>query len=154
VATPTGQKPGLSLLWRSSYLRDLALLVSIGAIGAALLDYVFKLEATHAYAKGAPLLRFFAIFYTATGLATFVIQTTLARRVRGRLGIAKTVASLPLTLGVGSIVSLIVPGLWTVGIARGAEATTRSSLFRSSYELFSMPVRPDEKRSVKAMIDV
>jgi hypothetical protein len=154
VATAGGQKPGLSLLWRSSYLRDLALLVSVGAIGAALLDYVFKMEATRAYAKGAPLLRFFAIFYTATGLATFVIQTTLARRVLERLGIAKTVSSLPLTLGVGSIVSLVVPGLWTVGIARGAEATMRSSLFRSSYELFYMPVRPDEKRSVKAMIDV
>jgi hypothetical protein len=149
-----GEKPGLSLLWRSSYLRDLGLLVSIGAIGAALLDYVFKMEATNAYAKGAPLLRFFAIFYTATGLATFVIQTTLARRVLERLGIARTVSSLPLTLGLGSIVSLIVPGLWTVGVARGAEATMRSSLFRSSYELFYMPVRPDEKRSVKAMIDV
>jgi hypothetical protein len=147
-------KPGLSLLWRSSYLRDLALLVSAGAIGAALLDYVFKLEATHAYAKGAPLLRFFAIFYTVTGVATFAVQTTLARRVLEKLGVAKTVSSLPVTLGLGSIASLIVPGLTSVGIARGAEMTMRSSLFRSSYELFYMPVPPEEKRSVKAMIDV
>ena len=152
-AAPAG-KPGLSLLWRSSYLRDLALLVSLGAIGAALLDYVFKLEATRAYAKGAPLLRFFAIFYTATGVATFAVQTTLARRVLEKLGVARTVSSLPLTLGFGSIASLIAPGLATVGIARGAEMTTRSSLFRSSYELFYMPVAPEEKRSVKAMIDV
>jgi ATP:ADP antiporter, AAA family len=147
-------KAGLSLLWRSSYLRDLAVLVSLGAIGAALLDYVFKLEATQTYAKGAPLLRFFAIFYTATGVATFAVQTTLARRVLEKLGVAKTVSSLPVTLGLGSIASLIAPGLWSLGIARGAEMTVRSSLFRSSYELFYMPVAPEEKRSVKAMIDV
>ena len=147
-------KPGLSLLWRSSYLRDLALLVSVGAIGAALLDYIFKLEATRAYAKGAPLLRFFAIFYTVTGVATFAVQTTLARRVLEKLGVAKTVSSLPVTLGAGSIASLLMPGLVSVGIARGAEMTMRSSLFRSSYELFYMPVAPEEKRSVKAMIDV
>src|SRR5262249_1326779 len=128
-ATSSDDKPGLSLLWRSSYLRDLGLLVSVGAIGAALLDYVFKAQATAAYAKAAPLLRFFAIFYTTTSLATFVIQTTITRRLLERLGLSRTVSSLPVTLGVGGLTALVAPSLMVVSIMRGAEATVRSSLF-------------------------
>ncbi|HJZ88719.1 MAG TPA: Npt1/Npt2 family nucleotide transporter [Polyangia bacterium] len=157
---PAAEKPapppraGLSILWRSSYLRDLALLVSLGAIGAALLDYVFKAQASSAVARGAPLLRFFAIFYTATSLMTFLVQTTVTRRLLERLGLARTAASLPVTLGLGSVAALVAPSLGCVAIARGAEATVRSSLFRSGYELFYMPVAPDQKRAAKAMIDV
>ncbi len=150
----SAEKPGLSLLWRSGYIRDLALLVSLSAIGAALLDYVLKAAATASYGRGAPLLRFFGIYYTATSLATLLVQTALTRRILERFGLARTVATLPLTLGAGGVAALLAPGLWCLAIARGAEAALRSSLFRSGYELFYTPMRPTEKRAVKTMIDV
>lgn len=152
--TAAPSRPRLSVVWRSSYLRDIALLVSLGAIGSALLDYVLKAQAATAYDRGAPLLRFFAIFYTATSVATFLVQTTLTRRVLEKLGLARTVQALPAVLAAGGAAALIAPGLACVAMARGAEATVRSSLFRSAYELLYMPVAPDEKRTAKALIDV
>ena len=150
----SAEKPGLSLLWRSAYIRDLALLVSLSAIGGALLDYVLKAAATGSFGRGAPLLRFFGVYYTATGLATLLVQSALTRRVLERFGLARTVATLPLTLGAGGLAALLAPGLWSLVIARGAEAALRNSLFRSGYELFYTPVRPAEKRAVKTMVDV
>src|SRR5207245_9130452 len=72
VAPPSSEPHGatLSLIWRSSYIRDLALLVSLSAIGAALIDYVFKAQASAAYGRGAPLRRLFGLFYRGTNLTT------------------------------------------------------------------------------------
>ncbi|HEY0991753.1 MAG TPA: Npt1/Npt2 family nucleotide transporter, partial [Kofleriaceae bacterium] len=107
-----------------------------------------------AYAGGGSLLRFFAIFYTATSLATFLVQTTATRRVLEKLGVARTVLSLPAVLAAGGAVALIAPGLAVVASARGAETMVRGSLFRSAYELLYVPVAPEEKRTAKALIDV
>jgi len=151
---PRAERAGLSLLWRSGYVRDLALLVSLSAIGAALLDYALKAQAAASYGRGAPLLRFFGLYYTATSLATLVIQTTSTRSFLERFGLARTVATLPVTVGAGGLAALLAPGLWCLSIGRGAESALRNSLFRSGYELFYTPMRPAEKRSVKTMIDV
>jgi len=153
-SAPTTEKAGLSLLWRASYIRDLALLVSLSAIGAALLDYALKAQAAASYGRGAPLLHFFGLYYTGTSLATLLVQTGLTRRFLERFGLARTVATLPFTLGAAGVAALLAPNLWCLAIARGAEGALRSSLFRSGYELFYTPMRPAEKRSVKTMIDV
>jgi AAA family ATP:ADP antiporter len=153
-SAPHTERPGLSLLWRSHYIRNLGLLVLLSAIGEALLDYALKAQAAASYGRGAPLLRFFGLYYTAAGLATLLVQTGLTRRILERFGLARTVATLPLTLGAGALAALLAPGLWCLAIARGAEGALRNSLFRSGYELFYTPVRPAEKRLVKTMIDV
>jgi AAA family ATP:ADP antiporter len=153
-SAPPKENPGLSLLWRSSYIRDLALLVSLSAIGGALLDYALKAQAAASFGRGAPLLRFFGLYYTATSLVTLLVQTGFTRRVLERFGLARTVAALPVTLGAGSVAALLAPSLWCLAVARGAEGALRNSVFRSGYELFYTPMRPAEKRSVKTMIDV
>jgi ATP:ADP antiporter, AAA family len=150
----TGEKAGPALLWRSSYIRDLGLLVLLSAIGEALLDYALKAQAAASYARGAPLLRFFGLYYTAAGLLTLLVQTGLTRRFLERFGLARTVATLPITLGAGGVAALLAPSLWSLVIARGAEGALRNSLFRSGYELLYTPMRPAEKRSIKTMIDV
>jgi ATP:ADP antiporter, AAA family len=160
-ATTPGERPilpaekaGPALLWRSSYIRDLGLLVLLSAIGEALLDYALKAQAAATYARGAPLLRFFGLYYTAAGLLTLLVQTGLTRRFLERFGLARTVATLPITLGAGGVAALLAPSLWSLVIARGAEGALRNSLFRSGYELLYTPMRASEKRSIKTMIDV
>ena len=54
------------------YLRNLALLVLLGTTGAALVDYLFKAQAVETFGRGDNLLRFFALYYAATSLLTFV----------------------------------------------------------------------------------
>ena len=145
---------GFRLLLGSRYTRDLAVLVMLGTLTATLLDYVFKLEAAATYSRGPGLLRFFAIFYAVAGLLTFVVQAGLGRLFLTRFGLAPTVATLPAAVATTGLGALLVPGLASVALARGAESTLRYSLFRSGYEVFYTPIPPDEKRAVKTIIDV
>lgn len=145
---------GLRVLATEPYLASLASLVFMGTVAATLVDYVFKVYATDTFAGGENLMRFFAIFYTGIGLVTFALQTALSRISLEKLGLAKTVATLPSALAVGSMAALVFPGLSTAGLARAAESIFRSSLFRTSYELFYTPVSATQKRTAKPLIDV
>ncbi|MCK5351512.1 hypothetical protein KAJ77_02985, partial [bacterium] len=71
-----------------------------------------------------------------------------------RLGLAKTVATLPAAVGVGALGVLFAPGLASAAMARGGESVFRSSLFRSGYELFYPPISLQQKRTTKPLIDV
>jgi hypothetical protein len=145
---------GLRVLQRDSYLRNLAILVVLGTVSAAILDYVLKVQATQSVRSDAGLLRFFALFYMTTGVLTFLIQAVLGQRALEKLGIARTVASHAVAVGATAAGTLISPSLASATIARGAESVLRSSLYRSGYELFFLPIPPAEKRATKGLIDV
>src|SRR5262249_23250337 len=53
---------------RSPLLLTLAAIVLLGALGAALLDYVFKVYATATLGRGTDLLRFFAFFHAGVAV--------------------------------------------------------------------------------------
>jgi AAA family ATP:ADP antiporter len=139
---------------RTPLLWQLASLVFLGTCTAALLDYLFKLGATLAIGKGPLLVRYFAMYYTACQVLTFLMQTFLARPAVERLGIAKSVASLPVAVGFGSVVALLVPVYPLVIAVRALEVILRGSLFRSGYEFLYTPVPPSDKRAVKTVVDV
>lgn len=145
-------RSGFEVLKSAPYLRDLALLVLTGTVSAALLDYVFKARAAATFA-GGDLLRFFGLFYTAVGLATFLVQSALTRRLLAR-GLARTASTLPGVVALGGAAAIAAPGLAAAAAARGLEASVRSSLFRSSYELFYNPIRRADKRAAKTLVDV
>jgi hypothetical protein len=147
-------RSGLRVLAEARYLRDLAALVLLGTAGAALMDYVFKVQAVGMFGNGQALLRFFAIYYAAISLVTFVIQALANRIVLERLGLAAGAGTPSMALLGGSLAALAVPGLATAVGARGAESAFRGSLFRSSYEIFYTPIPPGEKRAAKSLIDV
>jgi hypothetical protein len=136
------------------YLRNLALLVLLGTTGAALVDYLFKARAVETFGRGDHLLRFFAVYYGATSLLTFVVQTTLCRTVLEKCGLAFAASTPSAALLAGSAGALLAPGFSSIAIARGGEAVCRGSLFRAGYELFYTPIPAAEKRSAKSLIDV
>ena len=139
---------------KSSYLRDLALLVLVINIGATMLDFAFKARATAAFPTGDELIRFFAIFYTAVAVVTLILQAGASKRALSGFGLAGTAAALPLGIGAGGAALMFIPGLAAAAVARGAESTLRSTFFRSGYELFFTPVPAAEKRAAKPVIDV
>jgi hypothetical protein len=141
-------------LRRAPYLRNLGLLVFIGTVGAALLDYVFKARAVETVSTDAGLLRFFALFYTAVGFATFLVQSVASRVPMERLGLSARVTTHPLSIAVGAAAALLVPGLMAVAVARGVHNVLYNSLFRSGYEALFTPVAQRAKRATKAFIDV
>jgi ATP:ADP antiporter, AAA family len=151
---PEPPRSGLRVLRDASYLRNLAALVLLGTLGAALLDYLFKVEAVAAFGRGEGLLRFFAVYYAATSLITFALQASSTRFALERLGLAATAGMPSVAMLAGSIGGLVAPGLMSMLVARGGETIFRGGLFRSAYELFYTPIPPGEKRAAKSLIDV
>lgn len=147
-------RSGLRVVAEAPYLRHLATLVLFGTTSAALVDYLFKAQAVETFGRGDHLLRFFAIYYAATSLLTFVLQTSSSRAVLERFGLAATASTPSGALFLGSLASLVAPGFGSLVVARGGESVFRSSLFRAGYELFYTPIPAAEKRAAKSLIDV
>ncbi len=146
--------PLLPLLWGTPYLRNLALVVALGAVTSGLLDYVFSAVAVEHYAKGPELLAFFAKFWLVVGVLPFLLETFLGRFALEKLGLAFTIAILPVVVLLGSVLGIAVPGLVSLVILRGGEASQRNSLFRAAYELLYTPLTAQTKRIAKTFIDV
>ena len=142
------------LLLKTPYLLAIATLVLLGTSSAAVADYLFKVASVSEFGRGAPMLRFFALFYTSTQILTFLAQSGLSRRALAKFGIGRTLGSLPAAVGIGSMGVLLFPAFPSFVALRSLELIFRGSLFRSAYELLFTPVRPNEKRAAKTLIDV
>ncbi|XXX74766.1 hypothetical protein WMF30_44655 [Sorangium sp. So ce134] len=145
---------GLRALRESGHLRDLALLVGLGAVSGALFDVALSAEAAAAMRDRNELLSFFALFHLSVSLLSFLVQSLAATFSLDRLGLAATIGILPAAVLTSSLSVVIAPRLWSASIVRATEAVLRNSLFRSGYELLYTPLPPDQKRSIKTLIDV
>ncbi len=151
---PAPARSGFRVLAEAPYLRNLAFLVLLGTLGAALVDYLFKAQAVATFGRGESLIRFFAIYYAATALLTFVLQTSTSRLALEKLGLALSVGTPSFALFAGSVGGLLAPGFAAAAAARGGESVFRGSLYRAGYELFYTPIPMREKRAAKSFIDV
>ncbi len=136
------------------YLRRLALLVALGAVGDVLLDYILKVGAARALTDGAELARFFSLFYACAALITLAVQATVTRASLERMGLAGTVSLQPAAVALASAAGLAYPSLAGAMVARGLGSALRDSLFRSGYELFYTPLPARLKRGSKALVDI
>jgi hypothetical protein len=145
---------GFGVFRRTPYLKNLALLVGLGSLVDALLDYALKFEAAARYSGGAELFGFFSTYAAVVGLVTFTAQAVLARPALARLGLAGTVSLQPGGVFLLSVLGAVHPGLLAATLARGGAAAFRDSVFRSGYELLYTPLPPNLKRASKAVVDV
>lgn len=142
------------LLRDTPYLRNVAVVVLLGALVQALLDYTLGLQARLTFGRGAGLMTFFSLFYAAAGVVTTAVQLTVGGRLLERRGVVAGVAALPLTVTVAAAVACLFPGALSIALVRGAEAVVRNSVYRAGYELLYTPLSPAAKRPLKAWIDV
>ncbi|WP_437981523.1 hypothetical protein [Sorangium sp. So ce117] len=145
---------GLAALRDNSHLRDLGLLVGLGAVSGALFDVALSAEAAAAMTDRNALLSFFALFHLSVSVLSFLVQTLAATFSLDRLGLAATIGILPAAVVASTLSLVVAPRLWAASIVRATEAVLRNSLFRSGYELLYTPLPPDQKRSIKTLIDV
>ena len=120
----------------------------------AVLDYMLSFQASEALGRGERLLTFFAFFYTAMGVASFLLQATITKRALAMLGLASSVAMLPIAVALSLVTRIFMPLLPSAALVRGTEASVRGSLYRAAYELFFTPLAPNERRPTKTLIDV
>jgi hypothetical protein len=147
-------RSGVRVIAEAPHLQLLAMLVLLGSTAAALLDYLFKARAIEAVGAGDELLRFFALYYAAISLVTFMLQVVSSRMALERFGVAMTTSTPSIALLAGSIGGVLAPGFASVAAARAGESIFRGSWFRAGYELFYTPIPAEEKRAVKSIVDV
>ncbi len=147
-------RSGLRVLSETHYLHHLVALVLLLTIASTFVDQAFKTQIKATFEKGASLGSFFSLYYAALGLITFVIQTGGARYVLEKLGLAVATGTPALTFLIGGTGALLMPGLSSLILMHAGEAVCQASIYRAGYELFFTPMPRDEKRAVKATIDV
>jgi hypothetical protein len=154
TAAEPGRASGLSLLRRTPFLLRMAGLIALLAVTETLIDYALKVEAKTRFADEESLIRFFAGFYTLIGLGAFLLQTVAGAHVLRRLGLGGAMALLPATIATTGASAALLPGLWTLVLARGGSAILTNSFFRAGFELLYTPIPPETKRPTKAYVDV
>ncbi|MGQ0656873.1 MAG: Npt1/Npt2 family nucleotide transporter [Chromatiales bacterium] len=151
---PAPVRSGMHVLAANRYLQQMAALMVLAAVVAGLLDYALKSETSLRYIDKTELLGFFATFYAAVGVATFVVQVSLAPLLLNRFGIGGTVFVLPGAVVFGSVAAAAFDQFWGYVCLRAAESVFANSLFRSGFEVLYTPLTPGEKRPTKTIIDV
>ena len=145
---------GTRALRTNAYLRRIAGVVVLLALGGALLDFALKAQADVAYTTPTQLAQFFALYYTGVSVATFLVQTFGTRASLEKLGIGVTIALMPVAITVLGALGAAWTRLLSVVAVRGTATVLESSTFRSGYELLYTPVAPHQKRPAKLLIDV
>ena len=151
--------PSENVSWRSltrelPYLRSVALLVLAGALTQAVLDYLLSATAVSSLGTGARLLSFFALFQTAVGVLSFLLQVGVSRSALERFGVGPVLAISPALLLAGVLAALFAPPLATTVLLRGTDGIVGASLHRSAYEVLFAPLEPHNRRAAKPLLDV
>jgi hypothetical protein len=155
AAVPKVQGGGLRpLLAEVRPLRSLALLVLAGAATQAILDYLLSSAAVTSLGTGPRLLSFFAIFQTAVGVLSFLVQVGVSRSALERFGVGPALAASPLFLLGGLLAGTYASPLAAAVLLRGTDGVVGASLHRSAYEVLFAPIEPRKKRAWKPLLDV
>jgi len=145
---------GVTLVARNRYLLQMAGLILVSSVIAGLLDYALKAETSLRYTDRPELLGFFATFYAAVGVVTFLVQVSLGPLLLNRFGLGGSIFLLPGSVILGGTVAAGVNEFWGFVCLRAVESVFANSLFRSGFEVLYTPLAPDEKRPTKTIIDV
>jgi AAA family ATP:ADP antiporter len=139
----------------SPYLRLMAALVFLVAIATQWTAFQLSLVADERFAGDADALtRFFGTFNLTLGAVSFVLQLLVTGPALRRFGIAVTVLVLPLSLGFGTALIWLLPGIWSVLFTNACDQGFRFSVDKASYELLYLPIPPAQRVPVKNAIDI
>lgn len=154
-ARPHGDGEGWRAFVRElPYLRALAFVVVAGAVTQAILDYLLASAAVASIGTGPPLLSFFALFQTAVGVLSFLLQVVVSRSALERFGVGPVLAVSPFVLLGGLSAALFAPPVAAAVLLRGADGVLGASVHRSAYEVLFAPLEARKKRASKPLIDV
>ena len=139
----------------SPYLRLMAALVFLVAISTQWTAFQLSLVAAARFGGDADdLTRFFGTFNFCMGAVTFVLQLLLAGPALRRFGVGITILLLPLSLGLGSTLILLMPAFWPVLLTNASDQGFRFSIDKATYELLYLPFAPARRAPIKNAIDI
>ena len=136
------------------YFTSLAILSLLVATLSALVEYGMKARAAEASATSAELMQLFSYLYTGAALASFFTQLMAGRQTLERLGLGGALGLLPLLVALLSFGAATAGGLGLAAATSVVFSVISNSVYRAGYEILYTPVAPDQKRSLKMLIDV
>jgi len=140
---------------RSPYLRLIASLVFLVAIATQWTAFQLSLVADQRLgANTDAITKFFGTFNLVIGIATFLLQLLLTGPALRRFGLAVTILALPVAIGLGSTLILLVPAFWSVLLTSGFDQGLRFSIDKATYELLYLPLPQASRVHLKNTIDI
>ncbi len=151
---PRKRERAIAPMHATPLLRGLALLAGSVALTSALLDFALRAHADAALQTEAELTRFFARYYIAISLLSFLIQSAIVPWAMRRRGVAVSLGILPSLGFLGSLGAMLTGTFAATAGARALVGIIENSFFRSAYEVLYSPLANRIRRRVKVLIDV
>ena len=151
-----GGQEAFQLLRRSAHLKVIALIISLAAIGAAIIDQQLNMaaEATSGRDNVDGITAFLGLVgLYMSGIGLFV-QVWLTSRIHRFLGIGFALMILPTGLGATAIVMLFNAALWAPAMARILDQSLRYTVDKTTREILFLPLPADVKLRAKTFVDV
>ena len=162
VSAAVDEEKGVSLARAFGLLRDsrqiqlIALVISFGSLGAALIDQQLNMAAEVFQGAGQTdsIGAFLAQVRFWLSLAAFVIQVWITPRIHKYLGIGFALMMLPTNLGSTAIVILLNAALWAPAIASVLDRSLRYTVDKTTREVLFLPLPSTLRQEVKPFVDV
>ena len=146
----------MALLRGSRQIQLIAIVISFGAFGAALLDQQVNMAAE--VFKGAgqedSIGAFLAQIRFYTSAAAFVIQVWITPRIHRYLGIGFALLMLPTNLSITAAIILLNNALWAPALARVTDQSFRYTVDKTTREVLFLPLPSELRQEVKPFVDV
>jgi AAA family ATP:ADP antiporter len=140
---------------RHTHLQVIIAIIGITYIVDMIVEYQFNAVAKETFPDRRQLAAFLGTFFGIwLNLVTFILQFFLTAVVVSRFGVGGALQVMPVSIGIASVVSFLMPGLWSTGAARLTEAATRYSFNRTGMELLYLPLPVELRNRVKTFTDI
>jgi ATP/ADP translocase len=138
----------------SRHLKLIVLLLTVGVIVEAFIDYEYKYVAKQSFTSKDYLTAFFGTITFYVGIFSLLFQTLITNRILKRLGVAWAIGMLPAGLLVAFTALAIHSSLWAAALLQLVDGGFSYSIHRSGMELLFLPIAPQTRNRVKGFIDM
>jgi AAA family ATP:ADP antiporter len=151
-----GPREALRLFRNSRQIQLISLVISFGALGAAILDQQLNMATEEFHGRGetdsiTAFLGSVRFYLSAVG---FFIQVFLTSRIHRFLGIGFALLVLPINLGVMAGVILVNYALWAPALGSVLDRAFRYTVDKTTREILFLPLPLDIKLQAKPFVDV
>lgn len=123
------------------------------AVVAAISDVQFNEIVNATFESKDEKTAFFGTFFAYLNCFAFVFQFFLTPQILKRTGVGGGLVFLPVSMGLGAVGVLSIPGLWGGIAVKVGDIGFRHSIHKSAFEVLFLPVPSRLKKRAKVFID-
>ena len=146
----------MALLRESRQIQLIAVVISFGALGAALIDQQLNMAAEIFRGAGEEdsIGAFLAQVRFYVSAAGFVLQVWVTPRIHRYLGIGFALLMLPTNLAITAALIVAFQVLWAPAVASVSDRSLRYTVDKTTREVLFLPLPSELRQEVKPFVDV